>query len=172
MVSTYHVLVCFLLGIVVPIVRKRHPGKFFFIRNLGLEMTTHCKHENFVHNFFFAIETREFSLSCLPRQTNMEEKANKSNCLLQHVRLLACLNFCGSNTNYFYFSMSAFLWVSAIVEASSTTSLSITSPPTHAPSFFSRLAGRVVDFIINPIKISLLCSFSFVMEHKWKPKYR
>ena len=83
----------------------------------------------------------------------MEEKANKSNCLLHLVRLLACLNFCGSNTNYFYFTMSAFLWVSAIVEASSTTTPSITSPPTHAQSFFTRLAVRVVDFIISTINI-------------------
>ena len=107
----------------------------------------------FVH-IFFAIETREFSLSGLPRQTNMAEKANKSNCLLHLVRLLACLNFCGSNTNYFYFSMSAFLWVSAIVEASSTTTLSITSPPTHAPSFFSRLAGSRDKLSWAIIKIS------------------
>ena len=152
--SCYHVLVCFLLGIVVPIVRKRHPGKFFFIRNLGLGITTQqCKHKNFCTIFSLPLKQREFSLSGLPRQANMEEKANKSNCLLHLVRLLACLNFCGSNTNYFYFSMSAFLWVTAIVEASSTTTLSITSPPTHAPSFFSRLAARVVDFIISTIKI-------------------
>ena len=106
-----------------------------------------------LYTIFVAIETREFSQRSA-KTSNMEAKANKSNnCLLQHVRLLACLNICGSNTYYFYFTMSAFLWVSAIVEASSTTTLSITSPPTHAPSFFSRLAGRVVDFIISPDKI-------------------
>ena len=171
--SCYHVLVCFLLGIVVPIVRKRHPGKFFFIRNLGLGITTQqCKHKNFCTIFSLPLKQREFSLSGLPRQANMEEKANKSNCLLHLVRLLACLNFCGSNI----------LTTSTSACQPSCGSQLLWKPHQRLLWVLLRhlhmLRHSSVDWLVGwstsssaPSRSALkMCSFSFVMEHKWKSK--
>ena len=161
---------CFLLGIVVPIVRKRHPVEFSSVESSSWNDNM-LKIWKFLYTFFLQSKQGNFlSQGCQDKRIWRRKQTKVT----------------------VFFTWSAFLLVSTFVEAILTTSTSACQPSCGSQLLWKphqlllrallrhlhMLRHSSVDWLVGwstsssaPSRSALkMCSFSFVMEHKWKSK--